>query len=52
MTQLVINNSYQQTIGMSLMMANFRKEMNTFITLMRVLNNDKAKIMTEEVKSV
>ena len=52
MAQLAINNGYQQTIGMSPAMANFGKEMNTFATLIGLLNNDKAKVMTEEIKSV
>ena len=52
MTQLTINNEYQQTIDMSSVMANFRKEMNTFIMLIELLNNDKARVMTEEIKSM
>ena len=37
---------------MSSAMANFEKEMNTFIMLIELLNNDKARVMTEEIKSV
>ena len=52
MTQLTINNEYQQTIDMSSAMTNFEKEMNTFIMLIELLNNDKVKVMIEEIKSV
>ena len=33
-------------------MTNFEKKMNTFIMSVELLNNDKVKIMTEEIKSV
>ena len=52
MTQFAINNEYQQTIDMSSVMINFKKEMNTFIMSVELLNNDKARVMTEEIKSV
>ena len=52
MTQFAINNEYQQTIDMSSAMTNFKKKMNTFIMLVELLNNDKAKVMIKKIKSV
>ena len=52
MTQLTINNEHQTTIDMSPVMMNFRKNMNTFTMPTRLLINDKAITLTNEIKSV
>ena len=52
MTQLAINNEHQIMIGMFFMMTNFRKNMNTFTMLMKLLMNDKAMIITDDLKLI
>ena len=52
MTQLAINNEHQVTIDMSQQWQISEKNMNTFTTSTELLTNDKAMILTDEMKSV
>ena len=52
MTQLAINNEHQITINMSSAIMNFRKNMNTFATLTKLLTNNKAIVIISKMKSV
>ena len=52
MIQLAINNEHQTIIDMFSVMANFKKNMNTFATLTKLLINDKVMTITDDLKLI